>query len=760
MPEDQTRVRRRFEVSGLVQGVGFRPFVYVLASELSLSGLVANTPAGVLVEVEGDVGALAAFARRLVDDAPPMAEIAAVVDSPAPPCGGTGFTIAATMGGTGRTLASPDVAVCDDCLAELADPDDRRYRHPFITCTNCGPRFTIITSLPYDRAATTMAQFPMCDACRREYDDPSDRRFHAQPIACFACGPTLELVGPGGPVRGDAALEGARDLLAEGRIVAIKGLGGYHLACDASQGSAVAELRRRKQRGDKPFAVMARDLKVARGLALMTGDEERLLSGTRKPIVLLRRRERAAVAGAVAPGNPDLGVLLPYTPLHVLLLAEPGPEALVMTSGNLSGEPIVTDDEVALLRLAGVADAWLRHDRRIHVPCDDSVARFVARTELPLRRSRGYAPLPLALPFEVPPTLAVGADLKNTCAVASGRWAWVSQHIGDLDDLATQEALTASARHLEELTGVRPEVVVADEHPGYRSRVWAREHAAGRPLRTVQHHHAHVASVMGEHGLGADDSVIGVAFDGTGYGTDGAVWGGEVLVATYKSFRRAAHLGYVPLAGADASIRRPYRMAMAHLWSAGVPWAEDLPCVAACPERERRILAHQLDTDFGCVATSSMGRLFDAVSSLVGVRHTVHYEAEAAIELESVARTVVDVDPYSFALARSDAATVADPAPVIRAVVADLRRAVPAGVIAARFHLGVATLVADLADLERAATGLDVVALSGGVFQNALLLGTSVHLLQERGFTVLRPRLLPPHDGGIALGQILVASST
>ncbi len=766
-----TRVRRRFDVFGLVQGVGFRPFVYATASTLGLSGSVSNTPAGVVVEVEGDHDAVDTFARRLVDEAPPLAEVEGVHESDLPTRGGTGFHIGATARGdgkegAGRTLASPDVAVCDDCLAELADPLDRRYRHPFISCTNCGPRFTIITGLPYDRGSTTMADFAMCQACRREYDDPADRRFHAQPIACPDCGPTLELVDPAGRrATGDDALRAARDLLAAGGILAVKGLGGYHLACDADDEIAVRELRRRKRRGDKPFAVMARDLEGVLALVTAGEEERRLLQGIRKPVVLLPRAGGARVAEAVAPGNPDLGVLLPYTPLHVLLLGspgDPGPDVLVMTSGNLAGEPIVTDDAEAMTRLGGLADAWLRHDRRIEVPCDDSVARVVAGAELPLRRSRGHAPLPVALPFEVDPVLATGADLKNTCAVAAGRYAWLSQHVGDLDDLATQDALTASERHLEQLTGVRPGLVVADAHPGYRSTAWAREHAAGREVRLVQHHHAHVASVMGEHGLGADDTVIGVAFDGTGFGSDGAVWGGEVLVAGYKSFTRAAHLGYVPLAGGDASVRRPYRMALSHLRAAGVAWDDDLAAVAACPSQERDVLNHQLATGLGCVPTSSMGRLFDAVSSLVGVRHVVDYEAEAAIELEALARSHGEATPYPFGLDGLDSGggtpTVADPGPVIRAVVDDVRRGTSPAVIAARFHAGVAALVLDLARGQRARTGLDVVALGGGVFANTVLLAASVRLLEGDGFTVLRPRLLPPNDGGIALGQILVGS--
>lgn len=773
----QPRVRRRFEVRGVVQGVGFRPFVHVTASELALTGSVANTGSGVVAEVEGDPGAVAEFGRRLRADPPPLAVVEAVTETDQPPTGEAGFVIAESSAADRvRTLVSPDTATCGDCLAELRDPADRRYRHPFITCTHCGPRFTIVTGLPYDRAATTMAGFEMCDNCRAEYGDPRDRRFHAQPIACHACGPRLELVAANGKVvrEGDQALRTARRLLAEGKIVAIKGLGGYHLACDARDETAVAELRRRKHRGGKPFAVMVANLDVAEELVTVTDDERALLTGPRAPIVLLPRRAPAAGAGLaadVAPGNPDLGVLLPYTPLHVLIFGigddSPGPDVLVMTSGNRSGEPIVTDDTKALTELAPLVDAWLRHDRPIQVPCDDSVSRFVAGAELPVRRSRGYAPLPLALPFDIPPLLATGADLKNTCALGEGGYAWVSQHIGDMDDLSTVDALTRTAAHLGLLTGVRPEQLVADAHPGYRSGAWARTHADGRTVRTVQHHHAHIASVLGEHGLGPGESVIGFAYDGTGHGPDGAVWGGETLIADYTSYRRAAHLAYVPLAGGDASVLRPYRMALAHLHAAGIDWDGKLPAVAACPDKERDVLAHQFGTDFGCVPTSSMGRLFDAVASLAGVRQEVAYEAEAAIALEGLARSVPGEaagDAYVFALdvptaPGADGPVVADPAPVIHAVVRDVRAGVPPELIAARFHAAVAALTVELAELCRHRTGLGVVALGGGVFQNAVLLEAVQRGLGERDFTVLRPRLLPPNDGGIAFGQLLIAAS-
>lgn len=755
------RSRRRFEVHGVVQGVGFRPHVYATAATLGLSGSVANTAAGVVAEVEGDPDAVDEFGRLLCSQAPPLAEITEVRESALEPQGGTGFTIERSgEPGSSQTLASPDVTVCAECLAELADPLDRRYRHAFITCTNCGPRFTIITELPYDRATTTMADFAMCRACADEYADPADRRFHAQPVSCPDCGPQLTLVHGDRTVSGDRAVREARGLLAQGLVVAVKGLGGYHLACDARNESAVAELRRRKQRGAKPFALMARDVDAAVRIVTMDDDERRLLTGLRRPIVLLAARPDAevaqSIAQSVAPGNPDLGVMLPYTPLHVLLLGiEPdldGPDLLVMTSGNLSGEPIAHDDADARRRLSPLVDAWLTHDREIQVPCDDSVTRHVAGAELPVRRSRGYAPLPLALPFDIEPMLAVGADLKNTCALAGGRYAWVSPHIGDMDDLATLQVLTDMESHLERLTGVTPTQLVADAHPGYRSSGWARTHADGRPVHLVQHHHAHIASVMGEHGVPLGEQVIGFAFDGTGYGTDGAVWGGEVLVAGYKSFRRAAHLAYVPLAGGDASVLRPYRMAMAHLRAAGVPWDPALPCVAACPEDERAVLDHQLTTGLGCTPTSSMGRLFDSVASLAGVRHTVDFEAEAAVELEGLARSAWPADGgYAF--------DGCDAGPVVRAVADDVRAGVPVPVVAARFHAAVVRLVVDLAEQTRRETGIDVVALGGGVFGNALLLGATQHTLIDRHFDVLRPRALPPNDGGIALGQILIAAS-
>ncbi|MFF3414614.1 carbamoyltransferase HypF [Streptomyces sp. NPDC002698] len=776
------RERRHITVTGVVQGVGFRPFVYTLAQELGLTGWVTNNARGVEAEVEGPAAGVAEFCARIGTRPPPLAVVESVEHRTVPlENDGSVFTIRPSSGGPGRTLVSPDTATCDDCLRELADPADRRYRHPFITCTHCGPRFTIVTSLPYDRDSTTMAGFPMCADCAREYADPADRRFHAQPIACPACGPRLTLRtgadDPGELSDGEALAE-ARRLLAEGAVVAVKGIGGYHLACDAGDPAAVRTLRKRKNRGGKPFAVLADSPETVERLAHAGPAERELLLGPRKPVVLLRRRAGAGeeIAAGVAPGSPDLGFMLPYTPVHRLLLGlpgdPPGPAVLVMTSGNRSGEPIVTDDAEALTRLAGLADAWLAHDRPIHVPCDDSVVRVCAGAELPVRRSRGYAPFPIALPVPVVPALAVGGDLKNTFCAGDGRYAWLSAHVGDMDDLATLNAFERATGHLTDLTAVAPRLLVADRHPGYRATLWARRtaEARGLPLRQVQHHHAHVASAMAEHGLDGSEPVIGVAFDGTGYGDDGAVWGGEVLLADYDGYRRFAHLGYVPLPGGDAAVRNPYRMALSHLRAAGLPWRDELPCAAAATPEERRLLERQLERGFNCVPTSSMGRLFDAVSSLAGVCHRVEYEAQAAMELENAA--LADLagpladdernDAYRFMLraVRQDpgAPLIADPAPVLAAAVADIGAGVTAGPVARRFHRAVTGLVLEVCTVARERTGIGTVALSGGVFCNALLTEGCGAVLERDGFTVLRHHRVPPNDGGLALGQLVVAA--
>ncbi|MET7913232.1 carbamoyltransferase HypF [Streptomyces avermitilis] len=775
--------RRRVTVRGVVQGVGFRPYLYGLATELALVGHVTNTPEGVVAEVEGTASAVDRFCDRIAAQAPPLARVESVHHQELPATGGGAFAILASRAdGPVRTLVSPDMATCADCLDELADPADRRYRHPFVNCTHCGPRFTIVTGVPYDRAHTTMAGFAMCPDCAREYADPADRRFHAQPVACPACGPSLRLLVPRQPLDGrpesvagaDPVAE-ARALLARGAILAVKGLGGYHLACDASDPGAVALLRRRKSRGNKPFAVMARSAEDIEHLVRLSPEERSLLEGGTRPVVLLRRRRDPSYpagaprpAEAVAPGSPDLGVMLPYTPLHHLLLGLPGdpegPRLLVMTSGNVAGEPIVTDDAEALERLAPLADAWLTHDRPIHVPCDDSVVRVSDGKPLMIRRARGYAPLPVSLPLSARPALAVGGDLKNAFCLGEGRRAWLSAHIGDMDDLGTQRAFERAVAQLESVTGVRPSTLAADRHPGYRSAGWADRNAAGRSVVRVQHHHAHVAAAMAEHGLDGTRPVIGVAFDGTGHGDDGAVWGGEILLADYDGFTRFGHLTYVPLPGGDAAVRRPYRMALAHLRAAGIGWSDDLACVAACPPDERRVLERQLERHLNCVPTSSMGRLFDAVSSLAGVCHRAGYEAQAAVELEAAALNapVEDVTAYAFALRTSEpdggGAVRADPAPVLAAIVGDLRAGTEPALVAARFHRAVIGLVHRICVRARERHGLDTVALTGGVFANTLLSSACATALRQDGFTVLRHHLVPPGDGGLALGQLMVAA--
>ena len=646
-----TEVRRAFRVTGVVQGVGFRPFVHRLATELGLSGFVGNDALALFAEVQGRPEAVAEFSRRLPLEAPPLSVVVTIdAQSIAPRSDTEGFTVVASRGGAGaaRTLVPPDVATCAACETELFDPGDRRYRHPFITCTDCGPRFTIIQDLPYDRPATTMAGFAMCAACAGEYENPADRRFHAQPVACPDCGPVLWFERGQTRVDGaDAALVAAQEALREGMIVAIKGVGGFHLACRADDPIAIARLRQRKARDEKPFALLARDLAAAGRLVRIEPDEQAVLTCAARPIVLMQRRDDAPVVESVAPGNPLLGVMLPSSPLHHLLLAQvPGADVhpmdvLVMTSANISDEPLCFDDVDAANRLPGLADAVLTHDRPIHVPCDDSVVRVVDGQELPIRRSRGYAPLPVRLVPGLPATLAVGAELKNTCCLIDGANAFCSAHIGDMGSLDTTRAFERAVAQLTTLHQVQPEVLAADAHPSYLTRSWAERHSGGPgepELRLVQHHHAHVASLLAEHGrLG--HPVIGVAFDGTGYGDDGTIWGGEFLLLGDDTTRytRAGHLMTVDLPGGDAAVRNPCRMALAYLDASGVAWDDGLAPIDASSPAERAAVRAQLDSGVGTVKCSSMGRLFDAVASLLDVRHRIGYEAQAAIELEVLA---------------------------------------------------------------------------------------------------------------------------
>lgn len=748
-----TITRQRFVVRGIVQGVGFRPFVYTLAQHLGLAGFVGNDSSGVFIEVEGDVHALAAFHDELRNSPPLLSHIESVIVEELNPRGDSQFVIVHSENHVhAHTLISPDICICDDCLRELLDPQDRRYQYAFINCTHCGPRFTITRDVPYDRPLTTMAALPLCPTCQAEYEDPLNRRFHAQPNACSDCGPHVWLHDSS--ARDMDAITAVQELLYKGKTVAIKGIGGFHLACDATNGAALRVLRERKGRVDKPFAVMARDLDVVRRFAEVSPAEADLLTSRQRPIVLLHRKG-SWLSELVAPGNPYIGVLLPYSPLHYLLIED---IPLVMTSGNFSGEPIVTDNTEALQRLPLLADAFLLHDRDIHVPCDDSVVRVFESEELPIRRSRGYAPFPVKLPFELPCVLAAGAELKNTFCLTNGDHAFMSQHIGDMENLETLEALRNSVQHFKSIFRAEPRAIIADSHPRYLSSRWAQQEAAASnlPLIQVQHHHAHVAAVMAENGLLGDEPVIGLCLDGTGYGTDGAIWGGEVLIADYREFKRAAHLKYVPLPGGDSAVKHPGRLALAYLWAAGVPWDASLPPVAANTLAEQRVIQRQLETGFNTVPTSSMGRLFDAVAALAGVRQTITYEAQAAMELEAlVDRSVRD----SYPLALVDGADcVIDTAPLIASVAQDVTAGVGSGIIAAKFHNALADVLACVAVQLREQEQLNRVALSGGVFQNVHLLTLMVERLRACGFDVLLHHQVPPNDGGLALGQAVIGA--
>ena len=739
-------------VEGVVQGVGFRPFVHTTASRLGLSGHVGNDALGVFAEVEGDRAEIGEFLESLRRDAPPLAVIDRVTATEIAPVGAAGFVIVPSpRAGEVSTLIAADTATCAACLAELADPVDRRYRYPFVNCTHCGPRFTIVCGVPYDRPSTTMAQFEMCAACAAEYHDPADRRFHAQPVCCPDCGPALRFVSDGRLVPGDP-VPGAARWLRDGLIVALKGVGGYHLAADACSDVATEVLRRRKHREDKPFAVMVPDLAAARRLCEVDDLAEELLSGRRRPIVLLPRRAEG-VAEAVAPGNRQLGLMLPYTPLHQVLLDEfAGP--IVLTSGNVSDEPIAYRDGDALARLSGIADAFLTHDRAIHVRTDDSVVRpFRGRVQVQ-RRSRGYVPepVPVSVPFGRH-VLACGAELKNVFCLAKDRHAFLSHHIGDLENFPTLRSFREGVEHFLRLFDIEPVVVAHDLHPEYLSTKYALE-LDGVELIGVQHHHAHIASCLADNG--ESGPVLGVAFDGLGYGPDGTLWGGEFLRADFTGFERLAHLSTVTMPGGATAIRQSWRMAAAHLAAADLGSPESLEVFSRNESRWPGVLS-MVRGGVNAPLTSSAGRLFDAVAALIGVRDEVNYEGQAAVELEQCADPAeIGCYPMGISGSRPMVLSCAD---IVRATVDDLGRGVPAPVVAARFHNGLADGITRTCLSLRGITGLNVVALSGGVFQNLLLLDRTVTRLTERGFRVLTHSRVPTNDGGLSLGQAVIANA-
>jgi hydrogenase maturation protein HypF len=751
-------------VKGVVQGVGFRPFVYQLAQKHTLNGWVANTSEDVKIEVEGDPAKIESFIHDLRTKAPPLSHIENITSTPGTPAGYDKFEIRNSIAEAGKyQLISPDIATCPQCLREIFDPFDRRYRYPFTNCTNCGPRFTIIEDIPYDRTRTTMRNFTMCPECQAEYEDPNNRRFHAQPNACPVCGPTVTLTDANGePINcwETDTIRWSSGLVKEGKILAVKGLGGFLLACDATNEAAVNALRERKRRPAKPFAVMMASLPEARKHCEITDEEAKLLASPGAPIVLVKWKPESKICKAVAPGLKHLGIMLAYTPLHHFLTRDTG-RPLVMTSGNLSEEPIAKDNDEALRRLGGIADYFLMHNRDIYARYDDSVALYEAGSPRIVRRARGYAPFPIKLPYQSRKILACGAEEKNTFCLARDNYAFISQHIGDMENMETMEHYVNTLGLYQKLFKITPEIIACDMHPEYLPTKYAKELAAKRGLKPVpvQHHHAHIAACMADNGI--TDKVIGVALDGTGYGTDGKIWGGEFLVADYQGFERLAHLEYLPLAGGAQAIKKPYRTAAGYLQSLGIPLDSALPLMQYISDEELSIIRGQVTQNFNAPPTSSMGRLFDAVAALTGLRGVIDYEAQAAIDLESCAAAAPgETAVYPFTLAPRDGVTIIKLYDTFAAIIKDIHAKIGKETIAARFHNTIAALVVDVCRDISAQTGLKKAALSGGVFQNRLLFRKSVNLLTEAGFQVYTHRQVPCNDGGISLGQAAVAEYT
>jgi len=751
--------RARGAIQGIVQGVGFRPFVYQLASRYGLTGYVANTPVGVEIEVEGTEADIQGFARAVAAEHPPLACISDIHWEEITPRNEASFTIRKSQEGRERSaLISPDVCICPDCLSEMRDPTNRRFRYPFINCTNCGPRYTIITDIPYDRAATTMRTFAMCRACQEEYDDPADRRFHAQPNACWECGPVPCLHDrDGNAISCEDPIEACISLLQEGAILAIKGLGGFHLVVDASNHAAVVRLRKRKHREEKPLAVMVRDMDAARAIVHISDDEAALFCSRQRPIVLLKKRRSHGLSSQVAPRNRYLGVMLPYTPLHCLLMEGPF-RALVMTSGNMTEEPICIDNEAAFHRLKGIVDYFLTHNRDIYLRSDDSVLRAVDGVPRQIRRSRGYVPRPVFLSDamkNLPPVLAVGGELKNTVCLTKENRAFLSQHIGDMENLETLDFFSLTVSHLKQILEIAPEVVAHDLHPDYLSTRFARDQKEC-PVAAVQHHHAHIVSCLAEHGLRGP--VIGVAMDGTGLGLDGHIWGGEIIVSDLSSFNRRAHLEYIPLPGGDAAARNPWRMALIYLYKA---YGEELfnlsiPFVRDLNQPEASIVLKLALKGVNSPLTSSCGRLFDAVSALLGLRRTIAYEGQAAVEVE-MAQTGRDEGVYPWEIGLEGNDWIMKTAGIIHGIVQDIQEGEGRGVIARRFHNTLIRMLMDVCARTREETEIEQVALSGGAFQNATLLTGLSRALDSDGFQVYTHAKVPSNDGGLCLGQAVCA---
>lgn len=753
--------RKKIRLSGIVQGVGFRPFVFRLANTYNLAGFVLNDSNGLLIEVEGRERQIANFVRDLPDLAPPLAFISAMEQTDIAPVGERQFVIRPSQIQTETTaLISPDIAVCDACLKELFDPHNRRYRYPFINCTHCGPRFTITRSIPYDRRNTSMAVFQMCPDCQQEYDDPANRRFHAQPNACAVCGPELVLKTRTGeaPDGGDP-IRAAAKFLRKGAIVAIRGLGGFHLCVDAKNKPAVERLRQRKQREEKPLAVMVSNLAEVQKFAWLNLNDIKLLRSPVHPILLVPKLEPFPLASAIAPDNVFVGIMLPYTPVHHLLLQE-GFMALVMTSGNLSEEPIAIGNDEALERLGDIADYFLLHNREILVRSDDSVMRTLGNRIQPVRRARGLVPVPIFLAEQLPSVLAVGAELKNTICLTKGRQAFLSQHIGDLENLATLDFFEDSIRHLQKILQIQPEIIAYDLHPEYLASKWAREQSHLRPVG-VQHHHAHIAACLAENQ--AQGPVIGLAMDGTGFGTDGAIWGGEILVADYKSFNRVGHFDYVPMPGAAMAIKEPWRMLFGFLYHYQGDAILDWPIFKKIPGDKLDVLRKMIQNRINTPMTSSLGRLFDAVSVLLGLGQTTAFEGQAAMKLEMVMysdmsrRRPKEIALYPYKISKVNGVHIISVQPLLEALSAEWLERHAALDISYRFHQTLSAIFCDICERIKAIWHLNTVALSGGCFQNHFLATELPKRLAQMGFTVLEHHLVPPNDGGLALGQAVIA---
>ena len=750
------RHRRRFLLQGVVQGVGFRPFVYGLAQKYNLQGWVHNSSAGVAIEVEGQREAVEDFTREISRQAPPRARIESLQFEDLPPVGFRSFEIRESVEEAGKyQLISPDIATCDPCQEEVFNPQDRRYRYPFTNCTNCGPRFTIIRDIPYDRLKTTMARFRMCPECQHEYEAPVNRRFHAQPNACPLCGPKVDLCGEQGkPLGVDDPISSAIALLREGKILAIKGLGGFLLACDAQEPSAVEKLRQRKRRPHKPFAVMLPHLPAIKEHCWVDEEEEKLLLAPESPIVLLRWKEGSPISRRVAPGQKYLGVMLPYTPLHHLLLRESG-LILIMTSGNLSEEPIAKDNEEAFSRLQDIADAFLVHDREIYVQYDDSVAAVVSGEKTILRRARGYAPFPIRLPFSLKPILACGAELKNTFCLTHDQYAFLSQHIGDMENLETLEHFQRTIGIYQRLFRIQPELVAYDLHPEYLPTKYALQ-LPGKKIG-VQHHFAHMASCLAENG--AEGPVMGLTFDGLGYGTDGNLWGGEFLLGNLRFFERKAHLEYIPMPGGTAAIQHPWRMALSYVYTLlGKEELMKYQTLLPLPPGEKvRIILQQIDQKINAPLTSSCGRLFDGVAALLGLCPSVSYEGQAAMELEMIANPEEE-GAYDFFTEEKDGKEIIRLRPIIAGILRDLEKRVEPSVIAAKFHNTLVHIGVSVCQKIGEEGGPKKVALSGGVFQNRLLTERMRSAMEKRGWEVLTHHQVPCNDGGLSLGQAVIAN--